>query len=321
MKHQSQRLFHLLPVLLFGIYIFGFEYIPTQDYPDWLYQGFVFNQFFFHGNSFGGFFEVHKYLPPNFISTFIIGILALFFPIMISGKIFLCLILLMLYVGIYKFLIFFNVKDRYFAMGIAFYLSFNYHFFCGNINFLFGLGLALLAFIVAANHNKLMNFWWMMPIFLLLYLSHFLAILIFGIMLLSYAIGEKKLKILTTNAIAAISVILIFSHYYFTKSIPSSITTIPELFTKKFANPLNYYFIAKLWNFLVAQIPFHQFEGVSEIPTIMEYANYALASITIFLSLYSVKRTVMDKDRSFPGIITIFCFILCTFLPFNFAGL
>ena len=321
MKYHFQRSLHVLPVLLFGIYLFGFEYIPTQDYPDWLYQGFVFNKFVFHGNTFGGFFGIHHYLPPNLISTLGIGILALVFPIMISGKIFLFVILLLLYFGIYRFLIFFGVKDRYFAMAVAFYLSFNYHFFCGNVSFLFGLGLALLAFTVAVSHNKLQNFWWMMLIFLMLYLSHFLAMVIFGIMLLSYAISEKKLRILTSSAIAAIPVILIFCHYYFTKSIPSSFTTVPEIFTKKFANPLSFYFISKLWNFLVVQVPFHQFEGVSEIPIAMEYANYAIALFTILLALYSVKRTIINKDRSFAGMITIFCLILCAILPFNFGGL
>jgi len=241
MKYPFQRLLHALPILLFGIYIFGFEYIPTQDYPDWLYQGFVVNKYVFHGYTFGGYFGIHHYLPPNLISTLGIGILALVFPIMISGKIFLLLTLLLLYFGIYRFLIFFKVKDRYFAMAIAFYLSFNYHFFLGNVNFLFGLGLALLAFSFAASLNKFQNFWWIMPIFLLLYLSHFLAMVIFGIMLFSYAITEKKIKILISSAIAAIPTIIIFCHYYFTKSISSSFTTIPEIFTKKLANPLSFY--------------------------------------------------------------------------------
>src|SRR5437763_1973158 len=148
---NHHRFLHIIPFVLFGLYFFGFEHIPTQDYSDWLYQGFVFNEYFFHGNSFGDFFQIHHYIPPNLISTVAIGILSLIVPVMIAGKIFLFLMLLLLYFGIYRFLIFFGVNERYFAMAVSFYLCFNYHFFLGNINFLFGLGLALVAFTVAAE--------------------------------------------------------------------------------------------------------------------------------------------------------------------------
>src|SRR2546421_12876171 len=99
MKQPRYRLLHFIPVILFGAYIFGFEYFPSQDYPQWLYQGFIFNEYFFHGNTFGGMVAIVHFIPPNLISTVIIGTLALFVPLMSAGKIFLLLELLLLYFG------------------------------------------------------------------------------------------------------------------------------------------------------------------------------------------------------------------------------
>src|SRR5579872_3464603 len=130
---------HFFFVSLFACLIFGFRYLPFQDYPVHLYQGFVFNQVLFHGNTFGGFFHFHPYLPPNAISAILIGIMDIIFDPFLSGKIYLFMLASGLYSGVYQYLVLHLNRKSMACAVFAFLMTLNLHFLMGYLNFLSGL--------------------------------------------------------------------------------------------------------------------------------------------------------------------------------------
>jgi hypothetical protein len=56
-KMMKDYLKYLLPFIgIFGAYLFAFDFLPFQDFPQWVYQGYVFKHLFFLGDDFNGFF-------------------------------------------------------------------------------------------------------------------------------------------------------------------------------------------------------------------------------------------------------------------------
>lgn len=140
----SYLLLHMLLLGVTAIYLFSFAYLPLQDFPQWIYHGHVFNQLVFHGNDYSGFFSLHPYIPPNASATVLIGVFEVFVQPIVAGKIFLLLCATLIYFGSWNLLVSLTQsKHPVFAL-IAFSGIFSIFFILGLMNFLFGLGLALL---------------------------------------------------------------------------------------------------------------------------------------------------------------------------------
>src|SRR5438876_10787789 len=116
---------HVLFLAMTIALIFGFEYPSIQDYPNWLYHGYVFNEIIFHGNSFGGFFHFNAYIPPNAITPVIIGCTSLIVSPLLAGKIFLLMTAILLYIGSKYYLSVFLKDQEIFCSLVAFYFVFN----------------------------------------------------------------------------------------------------------------------------------------------------------------------------------------------------
>ena len=140
MKHPYLHFFYLSAI---GFYIFGFEYVPAQDYPNLLYQAHIFTQLVFHGNTFGGVFSLYTYIPPNAISTVVIAIFSIISNPFFSGKLYLFLLGVALYSGIYRYLKSFEIQYYFLIASISFYLTFNLHYVAAYLNFVTGLAVVL----------------------------------------------------------------------------------------------------------------------------------------------------------------------------------
>ncbi|MEI8135474.1 MAG: hypothetical protein WCH46_10465 [bacterium] len=117
------NILHGVFLSLFGVLLFGFQFIPLQDYPALLHQGFVFNEYFFHANNFGGFYQLHHYIPPNAISSIVIGVMDLIVDPFIAGRIYLFLLATSIYFGVYNYFSFHVGRKTATGSVLAFYLT------------------------------------------------------------------------------------------------------------------------------------------------------------------------------------------------------
>lgn len=312
-KLPAFRYYHLAAIILIIVYLFSFEYLPLQDYPDWLYQGHLFNQYVFHGNDYGGYFTMHPYLPPNAISTLSIGILELIVSTFIAGKIFLFFALALNYYGFTRFLgRNSNISDGILSV-IAMYFTFNLHFLIANISFLFGLGFAITAFCIIVERSKLSSFWVLVPVYLLCYLSHFFALIIFMILIISETKKAEGIKRIKANILALAPTVLLFVHYCLVKTITTFRADNLDSSTIEL-------FFAKIAVVKTMSIPFHRYKGIYELPLGVKYLNLIIASIAIIAIILSLWFILRDKLRSSLARIIAACIIILIIMPYELAG-
>ncbi|MHB9155608.1 MAG: hypothetical protein ACYC5N_07940 [Endomicrobiales bacterium] len=78
-------------------FIWGYRFLPLQDYPDWLLQGSLFSRLF--QGHLPAQYQFIPYPVPNSASTFFLGLFNLGFSPLVSGKIFLTLTVLLFVSG------------------------------------------------------------------------------------------------------------------------------------------------------------------------------------------------------------------------------
>ncbi len=305
---------HFIPIAIIALYLFTFEFLPLQDYPDWLYQGHLFNQYVFHGNDFGGYFSMYHYIPPNAASTIGIGLVSLIFNPILAGKLYLFVSLCLIYFGCNHYLQLFARMTHLPNTVIAMYFVFNLHFIIGNVSFLFGLGFALSGFCYLYKRVTLGSFIYLIPFIFLSYLSHFLALAIFMILIVVHIQPEER-KVYYRNVIlSALPTIAVFAHYWMNKTIttfhPDNLDSTPVQM-----------FFAKIAVVSVTSLPFHRYKGVLELPLVMKYLNYGVAAIAIvglLLSLYFIVK----KRSWYPLTVTLIILtIILIVSPYEIAGL
>ena len=190
----------IVPILLIGIYIFNHSILPLQEFPDWQFQGWLWNQIVFHNTDFGGYYTLHSYIPPNSTFTVLIGLLNLGFSPFTAGKIAIFLSCSVLFIGI---LFFSRVHLRrkltpdkvstIAASSIAFLFVFNFNLFFGQIHFLLGLGIALLGAYLFHEKNWGSKPIRMMLVFFICYSTHFMAFTQLVLYVIITTIVKKKL--------------------------------------------------------------------------------------------------------------------------------
>lgn len=305
---------HILVLAIIGVHLFSFEYLPLQDYPDWLYQGHLFNQYFFHGNDFGGYFTFHGYIPPNGASTIGIGLLSLIVNPFIAGKLFLFVALALMYFGCDQYLQHFARTKHITNTFVALYFVFNLHFLIGNISFLFGLGFALSSFCYLYKRSRLECSYYQIPFILICYLSHFFALAIFLLLIAVYTNKEQRKLTYRNVILSSLPTAMIFIHYWMNKTIT---TFNPENLD---STPLQM-FMAKLTVVSVTSIPFHRYKAVWEPTDLIKYINYSVAAVAVVALIAAIVIIVWKRNWSRESIIVTLIFILLVTLPYEIAGL
>lgn len=314
MRTPKPVFIHILVLVIIGVYLFSFEYLPLQDYPDWLYQGYLFNQYFFHGNDFGGYFTFHGYIPPNGASTIGIGILSVIVHPFIAGKLYLFVALALMYFGCYRYLQLFSKTKSITNSIVALYFVFNLHFLIGNISFLFGLGFALTSFAFLYKRSCLECSYYLIPILFICYLSHFFALAIFLLLIAVYTKKEERNLTYRNVILSSLPTALIFIHYWMNKTIttfnPNNLESTPIQM-----------FMAKLTVVSVTSIPFHRYKAVWEPTELIKYINYSVAAVAVIALIAAIVMILWKQNWSRESIIISIIFILLVTLPYEIAGL
>jgi len=303
---------HTFFLSLIAIYVFGFEYLPLQDYPNWLYHGYVFNQYVFHGDTFGGFFHLYHYLPPNAICTLGIGCLSLIISPLLAGKLFLFATAVILNSGIASY-ISFHLKDQPVASAIAaFYFVFNLNFLMGFLNYCFGLGLALFVIVYIEKNDLHVNRIYLSLMLLLLYLTHCIALGIVILFVAVYASHSKKYKDLISLLPSFLPVILLFIHYEIAKPLTEAQPTLSSIQLIWRIHLVLYYLYAVV-------MPFHGYRWVQETTQFLRNFNYVfcglLTSMIVYAFLQAKKKNLNVEFR-----LLIILLLLIIFLPGYFGG-
>ncbi len=306
---------HVLPILGFLLFVFLFPYLPIQDYPDWLHQGLLFNQLVFHPDTFNNFYSLQGFLPPNAISTLFIGAITTIVPIEIAGKIFALTTLLLLYYSFNLYLNRFSVLPKIFAAYCSFYLVFNVFFFMGALNFLFGLGLCFYGFhfFTKRDYSRATSIILLILFFFLCYLSHLFAVFIFGLLLLSYCISEKKYKLLINAAIGIIPTMIVFIQYYTSRTPPPYVI---ESFIKNQTSLL----LSRPTNFSII-VPFHRFKEVVMLPMylkVIDELTIAIVLLSVIAAIYLIIKTRRIDHRALSLILFVIPLML---MPYSLGGL
>jgi hypothetical protein len=300
-------------VFLIAVYIFGFKYLPLQDYPNWLYQGFLFKEYLVHGQMLNGFFHFYSYIPPNAISTIFIGCLSVVLSPFIAGKIFLFVAALLLYFGAESYLSLFIKNRPIFNSCIAFYLVFNLNFLMGFINYSFGMGFALLILSYLVRNELSVNRISFSMLLVMLYLSHFSAFAIVPVFLAVYAYHTKRYKESLLLLPAFLPAIILFMEYFLTKSI-SDLPIIPE--TESVFGHIHMIF----HSVFSVIIPFHHYKWVSEPGFISKGLNYLFSIASTLFILYIFFCAWKKRVRTLALRLSLTLMVIILIIPNYFGG-
>ncbi len=310
--------FGILHLFLLGVvaaYIFSFTYLPLQDFPQWIYHGHVFNQIVFHDNDFNGFFSLHPYLPPNASATILIGIFEVFASPILAGKLFLLLCLCMIYLGSWKVLTLLTEQRRIAFAVVAFYGCFSLFMVLGMMNFLFGLGLALLGSAYVIRHGPRVNMAIVGLFAVGCYASHFASFLILCIPILTILLRHWDIRLFIRVCLAFVPSILLLLHYYFTK----------DLLTFSSSGIIEVSYLENMWHtlsyFPAVVKPFHRIKYVYEPGSFAMMSNYGFAAVLYVAAIIFIVVSIKNRKKTlltFLGAITL---LLMAFSPQYLGGL
>ena len=307
------RSFHLILIALIAIFIFAFEYLPFQDFPILLYQGFVFNQIVFHGNTFGGLFAIQPYLPPNIISMIVFGVTDLILSPLVSGKLYLFFLTIALYSGIASYLRFHIKRDHWSLLVIALILTFNLHYLAGYLNFVTGFAFVMNAIVFIRKRKLQSNILVMTIAIFIAYCCHFFALAIFGAYWIAFFLTSRDYKGLLRCTIAFLPSAVILLHYVIMQDLGG---------LKADPTPLSLIFWInwKLLVFYTPIIPFHQFKWVSDQPQWLLMANYIFCTAIAIWIVYVLFKLLRARSYSFILWLSIGLLAMTFLLPFFLGG-
>jgi len=174
-------------------FIWHYRFLPLQDYPDWVYEGYVFHRILTGSTAWG--YHVLSYPVPNSISTFIIGLLNFFFLPETCGKIFLTLYLFCFIFASVYFINSLQPSKTSILSFLPFVLFFNYPFFHGFLNYMFSLCFffAGMGYILRRrNEEEKVSFWVIAVFSILIFFSH--AVIFMGWLLFIFCMVLTNLK-------------------------------------------------------------------------------------------------------------------------------
>ena len=275
------------------------RFLPMQDYPDWLMQGAIFSDLLKGGHRFGQYGLVHA-IVPNSISTLVIGLFSTILNPELSGKIFLSLYVVFFVFGGIYFLRSFG-QGRTWQEYVLFIFVFNYSFFMGNINFIFGIAILLIAsgFLARKQRNfSKRDMIFLAVLFIVLYISHFIVFAMFCLFcaaIFIYSNNKKKLFLYLFLAILP-SLFALMSYLFLLRNIVHSNfywfgESMGSLVKLKTASLVSYFtFLPNIYPFwdswiiyrLVVVIVFFALLGSTIIRDVYRYKNMELNVRPVF---------------------------------------
>lgn len=302
-----------LHMTLLALYVFGFRFLPLQDYPDWLFQGVLFKTWVSSPELLEGVYAVQPYLPPNAISTVVIGGLSWILPPEIAGKIFLLLSMLALYWGIFLFMgltIQGNISLR---LLVGFALVFSYNFWLGNINFVMGLGLALCSLHLLIGRGWIEKVIPAAALLLLCYCCHFFSLCIVGLGAVVYLVMEKRWNALGRFLAACIPVAALMLYYVANAHASTSDSDI--------LLPMAEQIRQRLAMVAGVLIPFPRFKGVSEPGAVLNISNYLYLGGVVAMIAAAFIGAFRWRHRSFNTILAAIILPVIFLLPLYTSGI
>lgn len=315
MRRRGFIIVHLALLGIIGIYTFYFTYIPYQDFPQWIYHGHVFNQMVFHHNNFGGFFWFHPYLPPNASATVLIGMFEIFASPILAGKLFLFFSCALVYWGSFSVLATITKSKHVMFALIGFSGCFSLYFYMGLMNFVFGLGIALLGSSYVLGKKDRANAWVMSGLFLLCYCSHFASLLVFLVPVLAVFLQNKSMAFARRIILAFLPCLVLGLHYYLTK----------EILTFSSSGILKASYFETVWGMIkfypAIVMPFHRVKHVFEPSFAADIVNYSFAILLHIAPLVFVVRIIIRREKSIVATAGILTLILVIVSPEYLGGL
>lgn len=175
------------------VFIWTNRFLPLQDYPDWLFQGYVFSGFL-RGEPIEG-YKLGNYSTPNLLCTILMGFTDLFLSPEASGKVFLSLYVLIFAIGSIYFFGSTRADLGHPLVLVPALLILNDMFWFGFLNQILGLGLLFLAMGYLGSRilrEQPVNYWIVLAFSLLIYFSHAICYASFVILILSIALIQRR---------------------------------------------------------------------------------------------------------------------------------
>jgi hypothetical protein len=296
-------------------YIFSFKYLPFQDFPQWVYHGHVFNQIIFHHNDFGGYFSFFHYVPPNAVATVGIGLLELAFPPLVAGKLFFLSSVGLIYLGSVRVLQVMTGSDHPLFAAVSVVGALNLFVYMGYMNYVFGLGVALVAIGFLLTHKSKVNPWTLSIFFLLCYCSHFVSFLLLGVAVLAVLISERDWLFFRKALLAMVPSIALGLHYYFSKQILT--------FSSSGIIRDSYLVSLQTWitHWPAGVVPFHRIKHVYEPGILANIVNYASTLFMMAGTAIFVIHTILKRDRRMVAVLAAILIPLVLISPQYFGGL
>ena len=192
-----------------------------QEFPDLLYQGYIFGQNIFHGNDFGGAYAIHSYIPPGILSTLFIGAGSQFIDIFIVTSAFHLLSMMMMWSGVYLFMGIGLPRRNFLRSLIAFSFVFGYHFWLGDMNFSMGFGMALAGLYLLIARRWIDRPIAMSALLVLCYLGSFFAVISLVLGAVAWIIVERRYDLLRRLIPASLPALLLLVHYGYHVDLPA----------------------------------------------------------------------------------------------------
>ncbi len=186
------------------------KFLPLQDYAEWLFQAHIIRDILSGSPALAGHFTLSWFpIPPNVLTPIFLASLGFLVPIQIAGKIFLSAYTLLFILG-WRYL-FKRTDNRHPFRWLGLLFAFNYFFFMGFLNYIFGLAAVFFAagwLYSSKREITVMLAGILAIIFVFLYLTHGVAYILFLIVFCFWISSEKNSKTtLPQKALLAASLI------------------------------------------------------------------------------------------------------------------
>ncbi|MBI4549047.1 MAG: hypothetical protein HY707_13775 [Ignavibacteriae bacterium] len=228
-RHNRILTVIVLPVwVVYLVLIWVYRFIPSVDYPEWLFQANILLHYIDPESSFSQWYDLIPAPVPNAGFVLPTALLSVFIPIETSGKIILSLYIIWFPLAVRSFYNSIGQHPWYWVIGIL--LLFNISFFNGNLSFLIGLCLlfsALARWERRKGRFKFRDYFTAVVIAFMIFLSHAVCALVYLLYCL-VRVFEKGSKPTEKRvvAVSAIEILTLTALYLVTKPKDSMITVV-----------------------------------------------------------------------------------------------
>lgn len=295
----DEKIVIIIFILSSLIFVWSNRFLPLQDYPDWLFQGFIFSELiksnFVH-------FSIAGYPVPNSLSTYFLGLLNFVFSPEISGKIILSALLLIFPGSLIYFFKYFE-KKKSFLILLIFALTFNNSFFKGNINFLFGLSFLFVGIAYILRKNFIFrnsDIFFISILSIVIFFSHGVIFFLWLLInLLFYILYYKRGRILNYYLSFIPSFILLILYFINNNisNLPGSNYTehlsLAGLISFKFHSFIDYFSVFQQF------FPFYQFNHNYFVTILSGIENLLLVFLILFILFLLIKKRFILKSKEF----------------------